>query len=157
MKKEANITIHINGQKIKATKGELLLDVIRKQGINIPTLCHFEGKHSDYPCRICIVYDENSKSYIPSCNTRITEELNITTHSPELLKKRSMLLELILANHPDDCLYCVKNNACELRLLANELNVDQRRFHTKEIAFNTDKSSPAITREYAKCILCENA
>ncbi|HNV96509.1 MAG TPA: [Fe-Fe] hydrogenase large subunit C-terminal domain-containing protein [Bacteroidales bacterium] len=154
MKKEANITIHINGQKIKATKGELLLDVIRKQGINIPTLCHFEGKHSDYPCRICIVYDENSKSYIPSCNTRITEELNITTHSPELLKKRSMLLELILANHPDDCLYCVKNNACELRLLANELNVDQRRFHTKEIAFNTDKSSPAITREYAKCILC---
>lgn len=154
MKKDTQITILVNGQKTKAAKGELLLDVLRKQGINIPTLCHFDGAHSDYPCRICIVYDENSKNYIPSCSTKITEELNITTHCPELLKKRSMLLELILANHPNDCLYCVKNNSCELRLLANELNIDQRHFQPKEIAFNTDKSSPSIVREYAKCVLC---
>jgi len=154
MKKDSNITIVVNGQKIKVNKGELLLDILRNQGIHIPTLCHLEGMHSEYPCRICIVYDENTKNFIPSCSTKVTQEMNIITHSPELLKKRSMLLEIILANHPDDCLYCVKNNSCDLRLLANELNIDQRRFFKKEITINTDKSSPAIVREYAKCVLC---
>lgn len=154
MKKDSNITIVVNGQKIKATKGELLLDVLRNNGINIPTLCHLHGVHSEYPCRICIVYDENSKNYIPSCSTKINQELNISTHTPELLKKRSLLLEMILANHPDDCLYCVKNNSCDLRLLASSMNIDQRHFYKKEIAINTDKSSPAIVREYAKCVLC---
>lgn len=154
MKKDSNITIVVNGNKIKALKGELLLDILRNRGIHIPTLCHLDGVHSEYPCRICIVYDSDNKSYIPACSTRINQEMNIITHSPELLKKRSMLLEMILAHHPDDCLYCVKNNSCDLRLLANELNIEQRRFYKKQIAINTDKSAPAMIFDYAKCVLC---
>lgn len=154
MKKDSNITIVVNGHKIKALKGELLLDILRNRGIHIPTLCHLDGVHSKYPCRICIVYDTYTKSYIPSCSTRINKEMNIITHSPELLKKRSILLEMILAHHPDDCLYCVKNNSCDLRLLASELNIEQRRFYKKEIAINTDKSASAMVFDYAKCVLC---
>ncbi len=154
MKKTSNLNIQVNGTKVPVSKGELLIDVLIRNGIKVPTLCHMDGCTPEYPCRICTVYDENNQAYIPSCSTKVNEEMNVTTHSPQLLRIRRMLLEMLLSNHPDDCLYCSKNGNCELRHLAGDLNLEQRRFYKKEIPLNNDKSSAAIVREYAKCILC---
>ncbi|NSW44512.1 MAG: (2Fe-2S)-binding protein [Bacteroidales bacterium] len=154
MRNNSTISITINGIKVKASNGDILLNVLNENGIKIPTLCHLKGHIPQYPCRICLVYNEIDQTYIPSCSTIVSNGMSILTHTPSLIKKRQQILEMLLSSHPDDCLYCVKNDACHLRMLASELSIDQRRFYVKNIKQNNDKSSAAIVREYAKCVLC---
>jgi iron only hydrogenase large subunit-like protein len=80
--------------------------------------------------------------------------MKIKTHSPRVITARKTIVELLLSNHPDDCLYCDKNLNCELQRLSEELNIRERRIRAKKIRPKLDQSSPAIVRELSKCILC---
>ncbi|EKD25809.1 MAG: hypothetical protein ACD_79C01496G0001 [uncultured bacterium] len=148
------ITLKVNGRNIEAGKGENLLTVLKRAGIEVPTLCHIEGLSPTGACRICSVEVKGRPGLVPACAFPVTEEMEIETHSPKALQARKTIVELLLADHPDDCLYCVKNMNCHLQNLAGELGVRQRRFEGEKNTYQTDISSPSIERDPSKCILC---
>ena len=139
------INIEVNGKKVTAEKDETILTVLRRQGIKVPTLCHIEGLTPSGACRMCVVEVEGYPGLIPSCSYPVQEGMKIFPNSQRVVNARKTILELLLANHPDDCLYCVRNSNCELRLMAAELNVDYRRYFGKPNKYKKDTSSPSRT------------
>lgn len=148
------ITLTINGQSVSAREGETLLTVIRNQGIHVPTLCHLQDLPPSGACRMCVVEVDGQRGLTPSCAYPAMEGMNVRTHSARVISARRTIVELLLANHPDDCLYCVRNNQCDLQSLAAEFNVTDRRFHGRKKSGTVDVSSPSLTRDPSKCILC---
>ena len=148
------INIHINNRKYQAKEDETILTVLKREGINVPTLCHIDGLFPTGACRLCVVELEHSGRLVPSCATPVYDGMKVLTHSAKAIRARKTIIELLLADHPDDCLYCVRNLNCELQRLAEELGVRQRRYTGSKNIFNIDVSSPAIVRDPSKCILC---
>jgi iron-only hydrogenase group A len=148
------LTIEVNGRKIQAKAGETVLDACVRSGIRIPTLCHLAHLAPTGACRMCVVEVEGQKSLVPSCAFPVSDGMKLRTHSPRATQARQVIVELLMSNHPDDCLYCVRNSDCELRELSAELGVRGRRFHGSKLQYHLDTSSPALVRDPAKCILC---
>ncbi len=148
------LDITINGRKVEAEKGETLLSASRRAGVFIPTLCHIEGMTPTGACRLCVVEIEGRNGLAPSCATPAVAGMKIWTHSPRAVAARRTIVELLLARHPDDCLYCSRHGSCQLQDLAEELGVRRRRFPAEVQKSRLDISSPAIIRDPAKCILC---
>ncbi|MDZ7616836.1 MAG: 2Fe-2S iron-sulfur cluster-binding protein, partial [Patescibacteria group bacterium] len=147
------IQIHVNGRPVEAQPGEMLLAVLRRAGIRVPTLCHIDGLPPSGACRMCVVEVEGQRGLIPSCAAPVQDGMKVHTHTQRVAQARRTIVELLLANHPDDCLYCVRSGNCELRILAEELGV-RRRYSGRPAARPLDVSSPAIRRHPDKCILC---
>lgn len=148
------ITIQVNGRQVEAERGEMLLDVIRRSGVRVPTLCHLPGLTPTGACRLCSVEVSGQRGLVPSCAWPVSEGLACETHSQRAVTARRTIVELLLANHPDDCNYCVRNGKCELQTLAAELGVRQRIYAGARTTRNLDLSSPSIVRDPEKCILC---
>jgi iron-only hydrogenase group A len=148
------ITIEVNGKNIAAEPNELLLDVLRRADIHVPTLCHLKNLFPTGACRMCVVEVDGAQNLVPSCAFPVAERMKIQTHSPRVLRARTTLLELLLANHPDECLYCVRSGDCELQRLSQFLGVRKRRFFKTDEPRHIDVSSQSIIRDQAKCILC---
>ncbi|MDQ1332406.1 MAG: NADH-quinone oxidoreductase subunit [Bacteroidota bacterium] len=147
-------TIQVNNKKIKAEKGETILSALNRNGIIIPTLCRMKDFTPTGACRMCVVEVEGRDRLVTACSQPVEEWMKIKTHSPRVITARKTNVELLLSNHPDDCLYCDKNLNCELQRLSEELNIRERRVRAKKIKPRLDQSSPAIVRELSKCILC---
>ncbi|HBZ20165.1 MAG TPA: ferredoxin [Bacteroidales bacterium] len=147
-------TIQVNNKKIKAEKGETILSALNRNGIIIPTLCRMKEFTPTGACRMCVVEVEGRERLVTACSQPVEEWMKIRTHSPRVITARKTIVELLLSNHPDDCLYCDRNLNCELQRLSEELNIRERRIKGKKIKQRLDQSSPAIVRELAKCILC---
>ena len=148
------VTIEVNGRPVEAQPGEMLLSALRRAGVKVPTLCHLEGLNPSGACRMCVVEIEGQRGLIPSCAFPVTQPIKVKTHSSRAVLARKTIVELLLANHPDDCLYCVRNTNCQLQGLANELGVRQRRFAGEKNRHFLDISGPSIMRDPGKCILC---
>ena len=148
------IDIEINGRKIRARKGDLILDTLRANGIHVPTLCSMEGFRPTGACRICVVEAEGREDLIPSCSHLVEEGMKILTHSARVIRARKTILELLLSNHDDGCLSCDRSRWCRLQELAAELNVTERRFSGRSVRRKIDYTSQAIIRDPSKCILC---
>lgn len=147
-------TISINDHEVTALDGETVLDACRRHGIAIPTMCHLRHLTPTGACRLCVVEVDGQRALVPSCAYPVAEGMRVRTHSARAVEARRVVVELLLANHPDDCLYCGRNADCELRGLAAELGVQGRRFRGAKLAHKMDAGSPAIVRDPAKCILC---
>lgn len=147
-------TIEVNGREIEIKPGEMLLTALRRAGVYVPTLCNMDGLFPSGACRMCVVEIEGRPNLIPSCACPAEDGMKVKTHSPRAIRARKTIIELLLANHPDDCLYCVRSDTCELRDLATELGVRQRRYVGTKNDYKVDTSSPSIVRDPAKCILC---
>ncbi|MBN2351491.1 MAG: (2Fe-2S)-binding protein [Spirochaetales bacterium] len=145
--------ITINNKEITVRENETILAAAKKAGISIPTLCHMEGFPPSGACRICVVELEG-RGLVPSCSFPAADGMRVQTHSPRALKARKTVVELLLANHPDSCNYCARNQSCRLQTLASELGVRQRVYVGHKEKYKLDASSPAIVRDPAKCILC---
>ena len=146
--------IYINNIPTRVKEGELLLPVLKRFGIHIPTLCNMEDFSPTGACRMCVVEVEGRKELVTSCTFPVEENLRIKTNSQRVMRARKSIVEMLLSNHPDDCLYCVRNYNCELQKLASEMHVVERRFHTEKRPFFPDHSSPSVMRDAAKCVLC---
>ena len=146
--------ITVNDKTLEAKPGEMLLAALRRGGVHVPTLCAMEGLLPTGACRMCVVEVEGAKGLVPSCAFPVREGMKVQTHSQRAVRARKTIVELLLANHPDDCLYCSRNNNCELQNLAGELGVRQRRYQGARTPANLDMSSPSVVRDPAKCILC---
>jgi iron-only hydrogenase group A len=147
-------TIQVNNKKIRAEKGETILSALNRNGINIPTLCRMKDLSPTGACRMCVVEVEGRDRLVTACSQPVEEWMKIKTHSPRVIIARKTNVELLLSNHPDDCLYCDRNLNCELQRLSEELNIRERRIRAKKIRPSLDQSSPAIVRELSKCIIC---
>jgi iron-only hydrogenase group A len=147
-------TIQVNNKKIKAEKGETILSALNRNGIIIPTLCRMKEFTPTGACRMCVVEIEGRERLVTACSQPVEEWMKIKTHSARVITARKTIVELLLSNHPDDCLYCDRNLNCELQRLSEELNIRERRIKGRKIKQRLDQSSPAIVRELAKCILC---
>jgi len=147
-------SIEVNNRIISVKKGETILTALRRNGIQVPTLCNMKDFTPTGACRMCVVEAEGNEALLPSCSIMVAEGMKIKTHSPRVLKARKTIVELLLSNHPDDCLYCERNGNCELQKMAEDLNVRERRIPGKKSRFKIDKSSASIIRDPAKCILC---
>jgi formate dehydrogenase alpha subunit len=148
------VNLTVNNRPITAREGETILEAARGQGIEIPTLCAVKGLLPTGACRICVVDVEGFPGLVPSCSFPVAEGMKVQTHSPRAVAARKTIVELLLANHPDDCLYCVKNGDCELQNLARDLGVRKRRYRNIAATHKKDVSSPGIVRDPEKCILC---
>jgi NADH dehydrogenase/NADH:ubiquinone oxidoreductase subunit G len=148
------IKIEVNGRAVDAQDGETVLAAVRRAGIAIPTLCHYEGLPPSGACRMCVVDVEGQRGLVPSCAYPVTAGMKVRTHSARAVDARKTLVELLLANHPDDCLYCSRSGDCELQSLAQQLGVRRRRYFGGRSQMRMDVASPSIVREPAKCILC---
>jgi iron-only hydrogenase group A len=147
-------TIEVNNKSIKAEKGETILSALNRNGIMIPTLCRMQEFTPTGACRMCVVEVEGRDRLVTACSAPVEEWMKIQTHSPRVIRARKTIVELLLSNHPDDCLYCDRNLDCELQKLSDQMQVRERRIHGSKIKPRRDQSSPAIVRELSKCILC---
>lgn len=148
------IQLKIDGIPVQVPQGTSLLAAARTAGIRIPTLCHLADLSPEGACRMCIVKVSGQKNLVAACVFPATAGLEVETHTPEILADRRMILELLLANHPTDCLACNHNLQCELQSLAAELGVRQVRFQGKKRSYPLDDGNPFWVRDNEKCILC---
>lgn len=146
--------IEVNNKQIEARNGETILDSLNRQGIKVPTLCHLKGKFPSGSCRMCVVENVNTDKLVTACSTPVEEGMKIMTNSTRVVESRRTIVELLLSNHPDDCLYCVRNKNCELQDLSEELQVRERRIKGAKNNYHLDRASASIVRDPDKCILC---
>lgn len=148
------MNITINGKTCWAKPGETVLDVAHREGLNIPTLCHLSGFSPTGSCRICTVEVEDSGSLVPACAYPVYEGMDVKTNSPRVRRSRKTIIELLVANHPQDCLFCVRSGSCELQNLTQEYGVRTHRYQGERRRARIDIASPALERDPEKCILC---
>jgi len=152
---ENEVQVTINGQKFSVQKGSTILDACKKANIAIPTLCYMKDLCDVGACGVCVVEVAKAKTLQRACITEVGEGMDIQTHTPRVREARKVLVELLLANHPKDCLSCDRNETCELRQLSYDLGIKQVRFEqTKELNMPLDETSLSIVRDRNKCILC---
>lgn len=149
------ITLRLNGSEVQGRPGMTILELAQENGIEIPTLCYRSELSPIGACRICSVEVEGARTLVASCHTPIAPGMAIHTHSPKVLETRKMIVELLLASHPDACLVCDKANLCELRKLAADLGVGLPRFRIRKHYYPLEDVSPYIIRDLTKCILCQ--
>ena len=148
------ITLDVNGRPVECNAGETILTVLRREGVHVPTLCHMEGLPPTGACRLCVVEVEGAPGLVPSCSFPAAAGMKIKTRTPRVLEARRTIIELLLASHPDDCLYCNSSGKCDLQKLAQNLGVRERVFRGPRKDRAMDISSPSIVRDPGKCILC---
>jgi NADH-quinone oxidoreductase subunit G/NADP-reducing hydrogenase subunit HndD len=148
------VNLKINGKDIQAEKGWTILKAAKENNIKIPTLCHLENVHEIGSCRICVVEVEGARTLQASCVTPVSEGMVVHTHSEKVRNRRKVLYELILSDHPKDCLSCGRNQECELQKLGETIQVSESRFEGAKSKIYVDESSPSVVRDPAKCILC---
>lgn len=150
----ADIKLTINGSEVTGREGATILEVIREQGIDVPTLCYCEGLAPQGLCRLCVVEVQGSRLLVASCHTPAAQGMVIQTHSPKVIETRRVLLELLLASHAGVCILCEKANICELRQIATDYEVGLSRFQSKRRYYPIEDVSPYVHRDLSKCILC---
>ena len=143
----------IDGQSIEFTDEPNVLSVIRKAGIDIPTLCYHSELSIYGACRLCTVEDNRGKTFA-SCSEKPRDGMVIYTNTPRLMRYRKLILELLLAAHCRDCTTCIKSGECHLQELAHRMGVHEIRFENVRETQPIDTSSHAIIRDPNKCILC---
>src|SRR3990170_7334539 len=148
------ITVTINGRQMSGGEGMTILDLARKNNIYIPTLCYHEELAPIGACRLCVVEVEGSRTLVASCYTPISPGMVIQTHSPKVIEARKVIVELLLASHPDSCLVCDKANICELRKIAAELEIGLPTFRVRKHYYPIEDVSPYVVRDLSKCVLC---
>lgn len=148
------VNLTINGKAVQVPEGTTILEAAKKIDIRIPTLCHNPDLPAWASCGICIVRLAGTPKMLRACCTAVTEGMNLITHDPEIVQARRTVLELILSNHPDDCLSCARNGNCELQSLAAEFGLRTVRFKKILKEQPIDDSNDAIVLDRDKCINC---
>jgi len=149
------VNLTIDDKQFTAPKTATIYEAAKLNGINIPILCHDKKLKPFGACRMCLVEVEQMKGrQIPACTTPVTEGMIIRTSTPDIVKARKMVLELLLLNHPIDCPVCDKAGDCDLQNLTYEYKVDANRFVDEKFQHEIDYNNPLIERDMNRCVLC---
>ena len=158
------IKLTIDNKPVEVPEGTTILKAARQAGIHIPTLCYFELEGMNFEnkpggCRVCVVEvakDFNGRprrNLAPACATECVEGMEVLTHSQRVINARRTVVELILSDHPTDCLTCAKSGQCELQKLAQNLGIREIPYKGEQSTYRVDMS-PSIIRDVDKCIMC---
>jgi len=148
------VSLTINGHNVETVENKTILDAALAAGIKIPTLCYLANASVTGACRMCVVEVDGARNLVPACAFPVSEGMKIETHSPRVRRARKTIIELLIANHPKDCLKCDRNGTCQLQELAEEYGVRETRYKGKIRHNLPDLSSVSIERDPDKCILC---
>jgi NADH-quinone oxidoreductase subunit G len=148
------VNLKINGKPVQVEAGTSILDAAKKVNVKIPTLCYNPDLPPWAACGICIVRMEGSPKMVRACTTPVAENMSVITHDPEIVAVRRTVIELILSNHPNDCLQCPRNGSCELQTLAAEFGIREVPYEHFTNGLPIDKSNPAIVLNPDKCVRC---
>ncbi len=153
------VNVEIDDQAIAVEAGSTILQAAKKVQIRIPTLCHLDWGalkvvNKTASCRVCMVEVAGRRNLAPACATPVAEGMKITTNSRRVLRARRKVLELLLSDHPFNCLTCPKSTNCELQTLAYEYGISSRPYTGAKSTFPVDETSQALKREPDKCIKC---
>ncbi len=152
------VTLTINGKQVQVEQGTTILNAAKLLDINIPTLCHMNlhdgSERNPGSCRVCVVEVEGRRNLAPACNTPVMEGMVVKTNTIKAITSRRNVVELILSDHPQDCLLCEKSTNCELQTLAAEMGIREIKYKGEMSTFPKDVSSASIVRNLDKCILC---
>ena len=158
------IRLTIDNRPVEVAEGTTILKAARQAGIHIPTLCYFELAGMNFEnkpggCRVCVVEvvkDFNGRprrNLAPACATECVDGMEVLTHSQRVINARRTVVELILSDHPTDCLTCPKSGQCELQNLAQNLGIREKAYKGEQSTYRVDMS-PSIIRDMDKCIMC---
>jgi NADP-reducing hydrogenase subunit HndD len=147
------IEMKVDGRTIEAKEGETILSALKREGIHVPTLCHLEGLPPSGACRMCVVEMEGAGNFVTACSYPVSAGMKIQTRSPKVMEARRTIIELLLSNHPDDCLYCARSGKCDLQTLSQSMGIRQRMSRGARTFREKDVAGP-IVRDPDKCILC---
>lgn len=152
------VKLTIDDKLVEVEKGTTILKAARQAGIHIPTLCHFEIegiKFENKPggCRVCVVEVEGRRNLAPACVTECMEGMVVHTNSGRVINARRTVVELILSDHPAECLICPQSGQCELQDLSIRLGIKGVPFKGEQSTYRKDMS-PSIVRDMDKCIMC---
>ena len=148
------VTVKIDGIPVTVPSGTTIMEAAKKIGIKIPSLCHHPDLTVRAFCRVCVVEDTWSRRLKTACNNIVDECGDIFTNTEGIRRARRTILELLLANHPQDCLHCERNRKCELQTLAEEFGIRKNAFDPVYRPVPKDLSNPAMVRDMSKCIRC---
>ena len=148
------VSLTINGRKVEVEEGTTILEAAKKASIDIPTLCFLKDINEFGDCRMCVVEVEGRRGFATSCIQKVEEGMVVRTNTPAVIEARRTVLDLILSNHDRDCLTCTRNGTCELQRLAEEFYVNEIKYKGERNRHEIDDKSPAIVRDFNKCILC---
>ena len=153
------VSITINGQKLSVKEGSTILHAAREQGIRIPTLCYMEDVNYIGSCRLCMVQIEGYDTFMAACKTKVKDGMVIRTDSQILEQYRKEMLQLILADHSQDCMSCAANGACELQDLCNRYDVRHSAYQGSRSEIDRKipvmDQNPYIQYDAGKCIHCQ--
>jgi len=148
------LELTINNKKLTVEDGTTILQAAKIAEIDIPTLCHLEGKVSIGACRVCLVEVEGTQNLMASCATPVRNGMVVETNSQKVRHARKTIVELLLSEHKGNCQYCDRSDDCELRELAHQVGIRGERFFVDEEAAVLDESTAALIRDPGKCIKC---
>lgn len=148
------VKLTINEKEVEVPEGFTILQAARKAGIDIPTLCSLEPLTNVAVCRLCLVEVKGARALVPACATPVADGMVVKTNTERVLSAIEQNLEFIASEHEFDCQNCPRNGNCELQILAYRFNLDRliTQHHTRNL--EPDTTSPAITLNYNKCVLC---
>jgi predicted molibdopterin-dependent oxidoreductase YjgC len=148
------ISLTIDGSSVMAQKGMTIFQAAKSAGIDIPHLCYHEALPSSGACRLCLVEVEGARGLVTSCGMQASEGMVVKTNTEQLKTVRKMVLELLLSDHPLDCMTCEKAGNCKLQDYAYMFGLTKTRFEGESHEYPIDLSNPFIARDLNKCILC---
>lgn len=148
------VNVTIDGQKLQVPKSGTVLNAAVAAGIKVPSLCYHPELRPEGACRVCVVEVEGAKTLVASCVYPVNEGMVVHTNTPAVREARKAVVELLLANHPEDCLSCQRNTNCELQSMAADLGIRKVRFVGEKKCLELDANNPALVRDQNKCVLC---
>lgn len=148
------IELIIDNIKVEAKDGDTILEAAKSIGINIPTLCHMKDHFPTGACRMCVVEVDSMRGLTPSCAFPVQNGMEVKTNSNRVRTARKTIVELLVENHPQECLICVRNKNCELQDFSEIYGLREHRYCGEKKNHAIDISSPSMERDPAKCILC---
>jgi iron-only hydrogenase group A len=148
------ISLTIDGRKVSVKEGATIMEACAAAGVTVPSLCRLEGVATNASCGVCVVEVAGAKSLVRSCVQSAMPDMVVQTRSARVQESRKTVVELLLANHPAECLSCLRNQSCELQALAEQMGVRNVPFPRTKKSVKPDEAGPAIIRDNDKCILC---
>ncbi len=148
------INLKINNKNISCKEDMTIIEAAKANNILIPNLCYLEDIHKIGSCRMCVVEVEGEKNLQASCMVPVREGMVVKTNTERVKKARKVVYELMLSDHPKECLSCSRNQSCEFQEIGEILQVDESRFEGERSKKGIDSDSPSIVRDTSKCILC---
>ena len=148
------VNITIDDRQVAVPKTSTVLEAALSLGIKVPTLCYHPELRAEGACRVCMVEVQGARSLVASCVYPVNEGMVVRTNTAAVREARKSVVELLLANHPTDCLSCQRNLNCELQNIASDLGVREIRFEGEKKNYPLDDKNPSLVRDQNKCILC---